>query len=112
MPGDLADTLVAGVVRKHCTRNFSPFVARHIERRRGVSPGCGRAHRLQRRAPLPSHAHGLHLRRSTNCYKLSDSFPVVVVLRSGAGGMPWRLSMFPTVWSLTVKPQLASAPAI
>ena len=32
--------------------NFSFVVARHIWRRRGVSPCCGRAHRLHRRAPL------------------------------------------------------------
>jgi len=32
--------------------NFSRFVARQIWRRRGVSPLCGRAHRLQRREPL------------------------------------------------------------
>jgi hypothetical protein len=25
---------------------------------------------------------------------------VVVFLRSGAGGSPWRCKMFPTVWSL------------
>src|SRR5262249_34911705 len=33
--------------------NFSQFVARQIGRRRGVSPRYGRAHRLQRREPLP-----------------------------------------------------------
>jgi hypothetical protein len=33
--------------------NFSQFVARQIWKRRGVSPLYGRAHRLQRRAPLP-----------------------------------------------------------
>jgi len=32
--------------------NLSRFVARKIWRRRGVSPHRGRAHRLQRRAPL------------------------------------------------------------
>jgi hypothetical protein len=32
--------------------NLSHFVARKIWRRRGVSPLCGRAHRLQRREPL------------------------------------------------------------
>jgi hypothetical protein len=35
------------------TLNFSPFVARNIRRRRSVSPLRGRAHRLQRRKPLP-----------------------------------------------------------
>ena len=34
------------------TLNFSHFVARQIWRRRGLSPLCGRAHRLQRREPL------------------------------------------------------------
>ena len=33
--------------------NFSQFVARQIWKRRGVSPLYGRAHRLQRREPLP-----------------------------------------------------------
>src|SRR5712691_5699771 len=32
--------------------NLSHVVARKIWRRRGVSPLCGRAHRLQRRKPL------------------------------------------------------------
>jgi len=32
--------------------NLSDFVARHIWRRRGVSPRRGRAYRRQRRAPL------------------------------------------------------------
>src|SRR5215468_11418855 len=34
------------------TRHGSPFVARLRWRRRGVSPRCGRAHRLHRREPL------------------------------------------------------------
>src|SRR5438093_2806955 len=40
------------VSREGRSRNFSPFVARKIWRRRGASPLCGRAHRLQRHAPL------------------------------------------------------------
>ncbi len=41
-----------------------------------------------------------------------NSCHVVVVLRSGAGGMPWRFKMLPTVWSLRVSPRLARAPTI
>jgi hypothetical protein len=37
---------------KNAPLNLSHFVARKIWRRRGVSPLCGRAHRLQRREPL------------------------------------------------------------
>src|SRR5262245_10545899 len=33
---------------------------------------------------------------------------VVVRLRSGAGGIPWRRRTFPTVWSDTSNPRLAS----
>src|SRR5262245_28119369 len=35
---------------------------------------------------------------------------VVVRLRSGAGSTPWRRRTFPTVWSETSNPRLASAP--
>ena len=41
-----------------------------------------------------------------------NSFHVVVFSRSGAGGMLWRFSMLPTVWSLTRYPRFAMAPAI
>src|SRR5712691_10357356 len=41
------------VVRADSTsRHVSPCVARHLWRRRGVSPCRGRAHRLHRREPL------------------------------------------------------------
>ena len=52
------------------------IVTRNIWRRRGVSPLCGRAHRLQRRKPL----RGL-LRPSTNCYKLTIPSPKSVNLK-------------------------------
>jgi hypothetical protein len=42
-----------GMGVNHFSLNFSDFVARHISRRRGMSPRCGRAHRLQRRELLP-----------------------------------------------------------
>jgi hypothetical protein len=48
-------TLSIASLCRHVQRqslNFSHFVARQIWRRRGVSPLCGRAHRLQRREPL------------------------------------------------------------
>jgi hypothetical protein len=38
--------------RKTASLNFSDLVARHISRRRGVSPHRYRTHRLQRRPPL------------------------------------------------------------
>ena len=41
-----------------------------------------------------------------------NSFQVVDFSRSGAGGMLWRFSMLPTVWSLTRYPRFAMAPAI
>src|SRR5919204_5937290 len=42
----------AAVKRLSRSLNLSQFVARIIWRRRGVSPLCGRAHRLQRRELL------------------------------------------------------------
>ena len=39
-----------------------------------------------------------------------NSFHVVVVLRSGAGGRPWRLRMLPTVWSLIGVAQVGQGP--
>jgi hypothetical protein len=41
-----------------------------------------------------------------------NSFRAVVVLRSGAGGVPWRFRILPTVWSPVVSPKLARTPAM
>ena len=41
-----------------------------------------------------------------------NSFHVVVFSRSGAGGILWRFSMLPTVWSLARYPRFAMAPAM
>jgi hypothetical protein len=38
----------------------------------------------------------------TSMWIRMNSLQVVVVLRAGAGGIPWRLRMVPTVWSLIV----------
>ena len=39
---------------------------------------------------------------STSICIRMNSRHVTVLLRSGAGGMPWRLRILPTVWSLIV----------
>ncbi len=51
LPYTLAHARSFGVT-ENSPLNLSHFVARKIWRRRGVSPLCGRAHRLQRREPL------------------------------------------------------------
>ena len=52
--GQASDRSAVGAtsLSRRGTRNCSHFVARIRWRRRGMSPRCGRAHRLQRREPL------------------------------------------------------------
>jgi len=66
-------------------------------------------HEPTQRPDLSGKAVGGH--QHSICVRI-NSRQVVVVLRSGAGGTPWRLRMLPTVWSLMVYPRLARAPTI
>jgi hypothetical protein len=53
-----------------------------------------------------NHVHISLLKKSVapsiSMWMRMNSRQVMVFFRSGAGGMPWRLRMLPTVWSLIV----------
>ena len=51
-----------------------------------------------------THVHSALVKKSvatrTSMWVLMNSCQVMVIFRSGAGGILWRLRMLPTVWSL------------
>jgi hypothetical protein len=71
------------------------------------SRACGRCHvECVERSPQEAH----RLDRAMATVVRMKACHVVVRLRSGAGDTPWRRRTFPTVWSETSNPRLASAP--